>query len=85
VEGLAKEGDLFVGISTSGNSKNVLEAVKACKNRSCKTIGFLGNDGGELGKVVDLPIIVQSKNTARIQEVHISIGHIICELVDNQY
>lgn len=85
IEGLAGKGDLFVAISTSGNSKNVVEAVDASKKRSCRTVGLLGRDGGKLGRIVDLPIIVPSDNTARIQEVHITIGHIICALVDEQF
>jgi len=85
IEGLAGKGDLFVAISTSGNSNNVVEAVDTCKKRSCRTVGFLGRDGGKLGGMVDLPIIVPSDNTARIQEAHITIGHIICALVDEHF
>ncbi|MFQ5728759.1 MAG: SIS domain-containing protein [Waddliaceae bacterium] len=85
VEGLAKEGDLFIGISTSGNSGNLMAAVEECKVKTCKTIGFLGRDGGKLGKMVDLPIVVESKNTARIQEFHIMMGHILCDLVEKQF
>ncbi len=85
IEGLAQTGDLFVAISTSGNSENLVDAAEKCHERSVKTIGFLGNDGGKLGKRVDLPIIVDSTNTARIQEMHILIGHMICELVENEW
>jgi len=84
IEGFARAGDVFVAISTSGNSENLIEALEACGERACKTIGLLGRDGGEIGKRVDLPLIVPSKNTARIQEMHIMIGHIICELVENE-
>lgn len=83
IEGLVKEGDIFFAISTSGNSENVIEAVKVCRKRSCSTIGLLGKNGGKLAEIVDLPIIVESDNTARIQENHIVIGHMICQLVEN--
>lgn len=83
IEGLVRQGDVFIAISTSGNSKNVIEAVEVCRKKSCKTVGFLGNNGGVLAEILDLPIIIESSNTARIQEVHITIGHIICELVEN--
>lgn len=83
LEGLIKEGDIFLAISTSGSSKNIVEAVKLCRENSCKVIGLLGNEGGELGRMVDLPIIVPSSHTARIQEAHITLGHIICELVED--
>ncbi len=85
IEGLAQEGDLFIAISTSGNSQNILEAVNACREKSVKTIGFLGKDGGKLAKRVDLPLVVPSDNTARIQEMHIMMGHMICELVENEW
>lgn len=85
VEGLIRKGDILFVISTSGNSVNLLEAVQECQNRSCRTVGLLGGDGGELSRVVDLPIVVNSKHTARIQEVHITIGHIICEFLEDQF
>lgn len=85
LEGLVKKGDIFLAISTSGNSKNIVEAVKICRENSCKVIGFLGNEGGELARIVDLPIIVPSSHTARIQEAHITLGHIICEIVEDMY
>ena len=84
IEGLARAGDIVIGISTSGNSKNVLEAVKKAKEIGCKTIGLLGCDGGYIAKVVDLAIIVPSKATPRIQESHITIGHILCGLVEQE-
>lgn len=84
IEGLASQGDLFYAISTSGNSTNVISAVEKCKNIPCKTIGMLGRDGGKLKKNVDLAVIVDSNNTARIQEIHEIIGHIICFLVEKE-
>ena len=84
VEGLAKFGDIAIGISTSGNSRNVLEGVEKAKELGCKTIGLLGCDGGRIADVVDLSIIVPSKSTPRIQESHITIGHILCSLVEQE-
>jgi D-sedoheptulose 7-phosphate isomerase len=71
-----------VGISTSGNSPNVLEGVRAATKANGKTIGLSGKDGGALAKEVDLAITIASSNTARIQECHIAIGHLLCELID---
>ena len=82
VEALANADDLVIGISTSGNSNNVLQALKAAKSLGCQTIALLGKDGGQIKDIVDLPLIIPSANTARIQEAHILIGHIICEIVD---
>ena len=82
LEGLGRRGDVAIGISTSGNSKNVIEAVKTAKKLGIKTIGLLGNDGGALAGLVDIKIIVPSKVTARIQESHVCIFHSICELVE---
>ncbi len=85
VEALANRGDVVIGISTSGNSKNVIKALKKAKKRGCKTIGFSGKDGGEMNEVCDINIVVPSNNTPRIQEMHILIGHIICQAVDNEW
>jgi D-sedoheptulose 7-phosphate isomerase len=82
VEALANEGDLLIGISTSGNSKNVLKALKLAKEIGCRSIGLSGNGGGAMSEVCDLNIIVPSDDTPRIQEMHILIGHIICQAVD---
>jgi len=84
VEALVQKGDVVIGMSTSGNATNVLEGIKAARKRRAKTIGFTGKDGGKLKDVVDLCIIVPSYNTPRIQEVHITIGHIICGLVERE-
>ncbi len=83
VEALANENDLLIGISTSGNSKNVLKALKFGKKIGCKTIGLSGGDGGKMGKFCDLNIIVPSNDTPRIQEMHILIGHIVAQAVDD--
>lgn len=84
VEAWGNPGDVLLAFSTSGNSKNVIAAVNEAKTRDIKTIGFLGRDGGVLGSLVDLPLIIPSNDTARIQECHIMIGHIICGLVENE-
>jgi len=83
VEALANKEDLLIGISTSGNSKNVLKALRLGKDMGCKTIGFSGKDGGEMGEVCNLNIVVPSSDTPRIQEMHIMIGHIICQSIDD--
>ena len=82
VEALATPNDAIVGISTSGNSKNIILALNLARNIGSKTIGFMGNDGGDMKDCVDVAIIVPSNDTARIQEVHITIGHIICEIIE---
>jgi D-sedoheptulose 7-phosphate isomerase len=84
VEGLAIPGDVLVGISTSGNSKNVILAVKSAKERGLKSIGLLGRDGGELASVVDIPVIVPHVVTARIQEAHIFIIHYWSSFVEKK-
>ena len=83
VEALANKGDLLVGISTSGNSANVIKALSLGKELGCKTIGLSGRGGGEMNEVCDLNIVVPSDNTPRIQEMHIMIGHIICQSIDD--
>ena len=83
IEGLGNEGDVLITISTSGNSSNLLKAVEQAKSKGLKVIGFLGGSGGKLKALVDLPITIPSSNTQRIQEGHITTGHIICELVED--
>lgn len=82
-EGHVTDKDVFVGISTSGNSMNVLKAVEVAKKKGAKTVGLLGKNGGNIGQVVDYPIIVRSDVTTRIQESHICIIHILCEIIEN--
>jgi len=84
VEVWAKEGDVVIGISTSGSSANVIEGVKVAKEKGAKTIGFTGRGGGKLAKLVDLVVSVPSDETPRIQESHITIFHIICYLVERE-
>jgi D-sedoheptulose 7-phosphate isomerase len=82
VEGLGQAGDILVGLSTSGNSKNVLEAMKTARAKGIKTIGLLGNDGGTIAPLCDIALIVPSKATARIQESHITIAHTLCQITE---
>lgn len=82
LEALGTPKDLVIGLSTSGNSPNILEGIKIAKSRSIPTIGMTGKDGGKLAKAVDLAIKVPSNDVSLIQEVHTTIGHIICEAVE---
>ncbi|MFH1577164.1 MAG: D-sedoheptulose 7-phosphate isomerase [Candidatus Margulisiibacteriota bacterium] len=84
IEGLAKSGDIAFGLSTSGNSKNVLIGLEKAKELKCKTIGLLGGDGGRIADVCDLAITIPSNSTPRIQESHITIGHILCGLIEQE-
>ncbi len=82
VKALGKEGDVAVGISTSGTAANVVKAIKVAKDLGMKTVGLTGGDGGDLAKIVDFALVVDSSVTPRIQETHITIGHVLCEMVD---
>jgi len=84
VQALGRPGDVAIGISTSGNSPNVTSAITQAAKQELKTIGLAGKDGGSLAKCVDISITVASTNVAMIQECHITIGHILCELVENE-
>ncbi|HCG76537.1 MAG: phosphoheptose isomerase [bacterium (Candidatus Ratteibacteria) CG_4_9_14_3_um_filter_41_21] len=83
IQALGKRGDLLIGISTSGNAENVILAVKTAKKIGIKTIGLTGKNGGKLAEISHLTFIVPSNNTARIQEAHILIGHILAEIAEN--
>lgn len=85
LEALAQPGDLFIAISTSGNSPNMINALKSAQKIGCKTIGLSGRDGGKMNGLCDLNIVVPSDVTARIQEIHILIGHVFCKAVDDLY
>jgi D-sedoheptulose 7-phosphate isomerase len=84
VQALGRPGDCLVGISTSGNSGNVVLAVEAARNNGITTVGLLGRDGGQMAGLVDHAIIVPHRETARIQEAHIMIGHTLCGSVEQQ-
>lgn len=84
VDGLATSGDIVFGISTSGNSPNVYAALKLAREKGCITVSLLGRDGGTIKAVSDIPIIVPGNDTPRIQEAHILMIHIICDLVEKR-
>lgn len=83
VEALCNNGDVLIGISTSGNSKNVIRGLERGKELDCITVGLTGNNGGKIKEISDFTINIDSKVTARIQEMHILVGHIICEYIDH--
>ncbi|HEX4958433.1 MAG TPA: D-sedoheptulose 7-phosphate isomerase [Lacibacter sp.] len=85
VKGLGVKGDVLIGLSTSGNSKNILEAFKVAAEKGMITIGFTGETGGKMKEICDYLFNVPSTDTPRIQESHIMLGHIICQLVEEQY
>ena len=82
VEALAAPGDAVIGISTSGNSPNVLKALEVAREAGCTTIGLLGKDGGSIKAVCDIPLIIPSNDTPRVQEGHITVIHILCDLIE---
>ena len=82
IQALGKKDDILVSISTSGNSKNIIKAINQAKVNKLKTISLLGNKGGKCRGKSNIDLIVNSKSTARIQEVHITMGQIICELIE---
>lgn len=85
IKGLAHEGDVLFGLSTSGNSGNIIKAFETAREKGVLTIGFTGEGGGKMKDLSDVLVPVPSKNTPRIQEVHMLLGHIICQLVEEQY
>ena len=85
VDAVGQEGDVLIGISTSGRSKNVVEAFKAGKNKKIITVGFLGIDGRDIGQMADFQINIPSDETPKIQEGHIAAGHIICALIEEDF
>ena len=82
IEAHGRAGDVAIAVSTSGNSGNLVEAIRAAKDHGLTTIGLLGKGGGKLQLLVDQPIVVPSEETPRIQETHITIGHVLCALVE---
>jgi D-sedoheptulose 7-phosphate isomerase len=84
IDGLGNKGDVLLAISTSGNSPNIVKAVDMAHKKGMRVIGFLGGNGGKLKDTVDLSIIIPSSNVQRIQEGHITVAHIICELVEDK-
>ena len=82
IEALAVPGDAVIGISTSGNSPNVQKALEVAREAGCTTIGLLGKDGGSIKAVCDIPLIIPSNDTPRVQEGHITVIHILCDLIE---
>ncbi|WP_416695857.1 D-sedoheptulose 7-phosphate isomerase [Candidatus Pseudothioglobus sp. Uisw_050_01] len=85
VEALANKDDVLITISTGGSSPNIISALKLAKELDCRTIGFSGKDGGAFNDLCDVNLVVASDDTPRIQEMHILIGHTICQLIDNAF
>jgi D-sedoheptulose 7-phosphate isomerase len=85
VEAIGNEGDLLIGLSTSGNSRNVLRALAYGKDNGMNTIGFSGKGGGDMRPLCDINLIIPSDDTARIQEMHITVGHILCGIIDHAF
>lgn len=84
LEGMGQKGDLFIGISTSGNSQNIINAFEVAKQKGITTVALVGRDGGAMAKMADMAIVVPSESTPRIQESHILIGHIICDIIEKE-
>jgi D-sedoheptulose 7-phosphate isomerase len=84
IQALGQKGDIAIAISTSGNSPNVLRAVEVAKQKGLVTVGFAGKDGGKLAGLVDYAFVVPSSSTARIQESHITLGHVLCEIIEDE-
>jgi D-sedoheptulose 7-phosphate isomerase len=84
LEGMGQDGDIFIGISTSGNSKNLINAFEVAKNKNILTVALVGKDGGKMAKMADIALVVPSNSTPRIQESHILIGHILCDIIEKE-
>jgi len=85
IQALATKGDVVIGISTGGTSKNVISALKLAKQLECEVIGLSGKGGGEMNEICSLNLVVPSNDTPRIQEIHILIGHILCHLIEKEF
>lgn len=85
IKGMGQPGDFLVGLSTSGNSANIVKAFEVAREKGIKTVGFTGESGGKMKELSDYLVNVPSNDTPRIQEAHIMVGHIICQLVEEQY
>jgi len=84
LEGMGQKDDIFIGISTSGNSLNILNAFESAKKKGITTVALTGRDGGKMAKLADISLIVPSDSTPRIQESHILIGHILCDIIEKE-
>ena len=85
IKGIGQKGDFVIGLSTSGNSGNIIKAFEVAREKGIHTVGFTGDTGGKMKELSDYLINVPSKDTPRIQESHIMLGHIICQLVEERY
>ena len=84
LEGMGQSGDIFIGISTSGNSKNILNAFEVAKKKNILSVALVGKDGGEMATNADIALVIPSNSTPRIQESHILIGHILCDIIEKE-
>ncbi len=84
LEGMGQDGDVFIGISTSGNSQNIINAFESAKKKNITTVALVGKDGGQMAKMADVALVVPSNQTPRIQESHILIGHILCDIIEKE-
>jgi D-sedoheptulose 7-phosphate isomerase len=84
VGGLGNKGDVLLGISTSGNSINIIKSIEMAKSKGMKTVAFLGGNGGKIKSIIDQSIVIPSANVQRIQEGHITVAHIICEIIEEE-
>jgi len=84
LEGMGQKGDIFIGISTSGNSVNIINAFESAKKKGITTVALVGRDGGKMAEMADYSLIVPSNSTPRIQESHILIGHILCDIIEKE-
>ena len=84
LEGMGQDGDIFIGISTSGNSQNIINAFKVAKTKGITTVALTGKDGGEMRRLADISLVVPSDSTPRIQESNILIGHILCDIIEKE-
>jgi len=84
LEGMGQENDIFIGISTSGNSVNIITAFESAKKKNIFTVALTGRDGGKMAEMADIALVVPSNSTPRIQESHILIGHILCDIIEQE-
>ena len=84
LEGMGQEGDTFIGISTSGNSVNIINAFESAKKKGITTVALTGRDGGKMASIADIALVIPSNSTPRIQESHILVGHILCDIIEKE-
>ena len=84
LEGMGQDGDIFIGISTSGNSQNLINAFEVAKNKNILTVALVGKDGGKMARLADIALVIPSDSTPRIQESHILVGHILCDIIEKE-